>query len=143
MIGDSQVAVPTHLYKVILAETKNKQPLLGAFIVPNQPISNDHQLQEFEVTMETVSKNTGISFFSETLRSNAGNLCKIDGCKLLSKEFMENIAFARKLRNCSNIEDLENLWKDATARGMTLDKFITSIYNEKKALLNETTVKES
>ncbi|KAK3725332.1 hypothetical protein QZH41_008958, partial [Actinostola sp. cb2023] len=135
VIGNSDVAVPTHLFKVILAENKHRQPVLSAFIVPNQPISIDRQLPEFEVTMETLSKNTGILFFSETLTSNARNLCHVDGCKLLSKEFMENISLGRKIRNCRSMEELENLWKKATEKGITHDNFTTKLYSEKKASL--------
>jgi len=83
--------------------------------------------------METITKNSGITFFSEKLTSSAENLCKVDGCKLLSKEFMENITLSRKLRNSKSTEELENLWKNVISRGLAHDNFMSKIYNEKKA----------
>ena len=38
-MGHNRVAVPTHLFKVVLAEGEEK-PALGVFIVPNKPIKD-------------------------------------------------------------------------------------------------------
>jgi hypothetical protein len=131
MIGDSKVAVPTHLFKVILAEKEDSQPLLGAFVVPNQPISNDRQLPDFEVPIEALTKESGVLFYSENLTSSAGNLCQVDGCKLLSKEFMDRIFLESNLRRCKSIEELERVWKHAKERGIT-DSKSREVYEEKK-----------
>ena len=57
--GSNGVSVPTHLYKVILAEGRknqvgnsgdnanNSNPLVAAFIVPNKPIKRSKKLIEF------------------------------------------------------------------------------------------------
>lgn len=48
VIGENEVAVPTHLFKVILGINNNNKPAMAAFIVPNQPIE-DTPLTEFQV----------------------------------------------------------------------------------------------
>ena len=63
VIGKNNVAVPTHLYKIILAEeaTSSSLPMLGVFIIPNKSIG-DVGLTQFQVTLEDVESHTGIKF---------------------------------------------------------------------------------
>ena len=62
VIGANDVAVPTHLFKIILAiDGSNTAPLLGAFIIPNEPI-RDVSLTEFQVELKEVEKYTGTKF---------------------------------------------------------------------------------
>ncbi len=72
VIGANNVAVPTHLFKVILATDHDSPdttpPLLGAFIVPNEPIQ-DVSLTEFQVRLEEVEKHIGTKFHSQLDRS--------------------------------------------------------------------------
>jgi len=48
VLGRNRVAVPTHHYKVILAEGGQAPPGLGVFVVPNKPIKNA-SLTDFKV----------------------------------------------------------------------------------------------
>lgn len=52
MIGDNEVSVPTHLYKVVVATEEERKsdgdPLVAAFVVPNKPIPRDNVLKDFE-----------------------------------------------------------------------------------------------
>ena len=41
------MAVPTHLYKIILVEDpKLEKPMLAAFVIPNRPVQVDHKYIE-------------------------------------------------------------------------------------------------
>ena len=62
-IGSNDVAVPTHLYKVILCEHDADAIELFAFIVPNQlqPISGPPQ--SFLVSVDSVETVSGLDFF--------------------------------------------------------------------------------
>uniref|UniRef100_A0A8C6XSP7 Nuclease EXOG, mitochondrial n=1 Tax=Naja naja TaxID=35670 RepID=A0A8C6XSP7_NAJNA len=81
VIGKDEVAVPSHLYKVILArrsEVLQDPLLLGAFVVPNRPIGFDHQLQEFQVGIEDLEKMSGLVFFPEVNKSeDVRNICNL------------------------------------------------------------------
>ncbi len=69
VIGENNVAVPTHLFKIILAEDRpDSPPLLGAFVVPNEPIK-DVSLTQFQVSLEEVEKHTGTRFHCKLDRS--------------------------------------------------------------------------
>lgn len=83
VIGQNEVAVPTHLYKVILVEADKRPFAIGCFIVPNEPIENKNSLKEFQVTLEEVQKRTGVIFFPELKNNNnLQGLCTVDSCVL-------------------------------------------------------------
>ena len=72
------MAVPTHLFKVILAEAEaegGKRPALGAFVVPNKPIG-DVPLTQFQVSLEELESHVGCTFHSRLDRGN------VSGCFL-------------------------------------------------------------
>jgi endonuclease G len=61
VIGENNVAVPTHYFKVI----HGKKDLIletEAYIIPNRPIENDPPLKSFAVTLEKVEKAAGLIF---------------------------------------------------------------------------------
>ena len=59
------VAVPTHLYKVVLAESKSQVPFggskvsVGAFVMPNNQIQPDMPLTAFAVPLEMLENVAG------------------------------------------------------------------------------------
>jgi endonuclease G len=61
VIGDNDVAVPTHYFKVIRC-LKAAQATTEAFIIPNAPVPLDAPLQNFAVTLDKVERVAGISF---------------------------------------------------------------------------------
>lgn len=136
VIGSSNVAVPTHLYKVILAEDGTKS-VLGTFVVPNEPVSFEHKLQEFQVPLDVLSQYSGLVFFPALDADKANDLCLTDGCKLLSKERMDMIVFGRRLRNAKSSDLLESVWEEMKAGKLTPDAFTTDIYEAKKKELHE------
>lgn len=73
VLGDGCVSVPTHLFKIILAEdtTSNSSapwPVLGVFVIPNKPIK-DVNLLKFQVSLEQLEGYTGTTFYSKLDRS--------------------------------------------------------------------------
>lgn len=69
MIGKNSVAVPTHLYKIIMADDgPSTAPVMGVFIVPNRPL-RDVSLTEFQVSLEELEAHTGTTFHSKLDRS--------------------------------------------------------------------------
>ncbi|KAJ3356219.1 hypothetical protein GGF32_001590 [Allomyces javanicus] len=72
-IGDSHVAVPTHLFKAILAEKSNgdgKPPttFFAAFIVPNTPVADHLPLKAFQVPRETLEKYAGFQVYDRAFQ---------------------------------------------------------------------------
>ncbi len=59
-VGLNQVAVPTHLYKIIYDPNRNEAI---AFIMPNTPL-NTEDMPNYIVTIRDVEKMTGLDFLS-------------------------------------------------------------------------------
>ncbi|KAL1894213.1 nuclease [Sporothrix stenoceras] len=100
MIGNPpNVAVPTHFYKVIYAETvpstgpgggnpgTGAPVALGAFVLPNAPIPNDKPLSDFEVPLEAVERASGLEFAAKLPPQRRRRLCAEASCSLVIKEY--------------------------------------------------------
>lgn len=61
-IGEEQVSVPNHFYKVLI-DYNNGQPKALAFLMPHKDSSKP--LYEFVVSIDTIENVTGIDFFSQ------------------------------------------------------------------------------
>ena len=120
-----------------MAEDNIKQSVLGAFVVPNEPVSFEHKLQDFQVPLDVLAQHSGLIFFPVFDAGMANDLCLTDGCRLLSKERMDMIVFGRRLRNATSSELLENVWEEMKASELTLDAFTIDIYETKRKELQE------
>ena len=85
------VAVPTHFYKIVLAEEAAGSPIcgvaLGAFVLPNAAIPNDKSLREFEVPVEAVERASGLVFAEKLAPERRKRLCQEVKCEILVREF--------------------------------------------------------
>lgn len=62
VIGESNVAVPTHFYKVLVMHSQ-KESEVQAYILPNNEFDNSIPLSQFKTTIEDVQKAAGVIFF--------------------------------------------------------------------------------
>lgn len=69
VIGAHAVAVPTHLFKVVLAERPGADGVperrLSAFILPNGPVRGHPDLDEFVVPLARVERESGLELFAK------------------------------------------------------------------------------
>lgn len=93
------VAVPTHFYKIILAEKPTSfrpasfdDVYVAAFVLPNDKISNATPLTDFKTPVDAIERSSGLSLLSNT---NSGktfkDLCSSVQCKMTIREFNNNI----------------------------------------------------
>lgn len=61
VIGNNDVAVPTHFYKVIFLESSGNRDVL-AYVLPNEPIAQNTPLDQFRTTAKKVEKASGVLF---------------------------------------------------------------------------------
>ncbi|KAL7275288.1 nuclease [Rhizina undulata] len=90
VIGEpANVAVPTHFFKVILAEdgTEDGPVAVGAFVLPNAAIHNSTKLTEFVVPLEAVERASGLEFLSKLSPNKKKELCKEIDCSIIVREF--------------------------------------------------------
>jgi endonuclease G, mitochondrial len=78
------VAVPTHFFKVIVAEDGQVggNVAVGAFVLPNAVIHNDTKLTEFLVPMGFVERASGLEFLSKLPDNRKKDLCKEIECSI-------------------------------------------------------------
>lgn len=92
MIGTPpSIAVPTHFYKVIFAEDGRVggNVALGAFVLPNAPISNDKPITDFEVPVEAVERASGLEFASKLPPQRRRRLCTDTTCALVIRDYAD------------------------------------------------------
>ena len=114
MIGPHGVAVPTHLFKVILAEGGPSGRRLSAFVMPNAPVAGHPDLDAFVWPLEEVERHAGVRIFGELPeRSSVPPLCageagprcglgtKVDGI-IRSNKALGHVTLAA---DCKGLED--------------------------------------
>lgn len=79
VIGNNNVAVPTHFFKVIVCETNDSKLEMESYVMPNDVISDDTPLESFRVPPESVERAAGLLFFDKI---NKKMLTKINGKKI-------------------------------------------------------------
>jgi len=87
------IAVPTHFYKVIVAEGQKGTagPLaVGAFVLPNARIDNSTPLTAFSVPVEIVERASGLDFLSNLPMNQRKSLCSEVNCSITVREFAKN-----------------------------------------------------
>ncbi|NXP65962.1 EXOG Nuclease, partial [Chloropsis cyanopogon] len=136
VIGKDDVAVPSHLYKVILARRSrtSAEPLvLGAFVVPNDPIGFSHQLTDFQVSVEDLERMSGLVFFPQVDKTkDVKNICEVDTCKLMGfKEFTLYIT-ARKVQSARTLRRLERAMAELQEAGIEPDEYLLKLYKKKE-----------
>lgn len=63
VIGEKNVAVPTHFFKVIVCEAPNGVLTMESYVMPNQVIADDTSLDSFKVPPESIERAAGLLFF--------------------------------------------------------------------------------
>jgi endonuclease G, mitochondrial len=65
VIGEGNVAVPTHFYKVILMEKNEGEPEVFAFLVPHKKHNPNASFEDFFVSIEKIESLSGLIFFNK------------------------------------------------------------------------------
>ncbi|KAK9451573.1 uncharacterized protein V1518DRAFT_408919 [Limtongia smithiae] len=86
------VAVPTHFYKLVVAEEplsnrSSSAVAVGAFILPNEPISNSIDLKSFYVPVDAIERAAGLTFLADLPKSDRKDLCREVDCSIIVREF--------------------------------------------------------
>ncbi|KAF9517237.1 hypothetical protein BS47DRAFT_1326577 [Hydnum rufescens UP504] len=88
------ISVPTHFAKVVLT-SKPASPStpnimdhsLGAFVLPNALIPDEAPLETFIMPVEAVERASGLTLFSQDLKTSARHICKTSSCQLVIRRF--------------------------------------------------------
>jgi len=132
VIGDNNVAVPSHLFKIILVENHGRPIAAGAFVVPNAPIADDKVLTDYQVSLSQIENMTGFMFFPKIDMNNLPNLCSRDNCQLLTKNMADLNILMKNLKRVRSKEELDNLWNQVLQKNVQLDQKFMQMYWEKR-----------
>lgn len=88
------IAVPTHFFKLIVGENPTNSPntdniSIAAFVLPNEVISNETKLTDFEVPVNALERSTGLEFFQKVPEDKRKALCKEVKCQITVREFQK------------------------------------------------------
>lgn len=65
VIGQNDVAVPSHFFKVIMLEDKQGQREVRAYILPNAVVASNTPLDNFRTTAQKIEKSAGLLLFNQ------------------------------------------------------------------------------
>ncbi|CAL2029707.1 CBN-CPS-6 protein [Caenorhabditis brenneri] len=78
VIGDNNVAVPTHFFKVALFEVTPGKYELESYILPNAVIEDTVEISTFHVPLDAVERSAGLELFT---RIDPKSITKVNGVK--------------------------------------------------------------
>lgn len=76
LIGDNNVAVPTHFFKVIVAKTQKGGFILESYVMPNEEIRDDIAISSYLVPKNAIERGAGFMIFDYIADSQ---YCTING----------------------------------------------------------------
>ncbi|EFC46260.1 predicted protein, partial [Naegleria gruberi] len=83
VIGDNNVAVPTHLYRILVGEKKSENKFfIQAFMIPNKPIPKSKPITDFIVPVSDIEKLSGMQLLHRIEKTSTLPLCKHFPCEL-------------------------------------------------------------
>lgn len=82
------IAVPTHFFKLVVGEKKGDEKIaVAAFVLPNDVISNDTPLTNFQVPVDALERSAGLELMQKVPFFNRKELCKEVKCEIIVREF--------------------------------------------------------
>ena len=140
LIGENRIAVPTHIFKVILSKdtTLHSKYQCAAFILPNKPIAKELPMTDYQVDIEELESLTGLHFFPKltgkrlftekrpktpllTASRSTGfaDICQSNVCEGSYGSFGKMFRHLSKMQSAASVDELDALWNDAKAMGFT------------------------
>ncbi|CCH58376.1 hypothetical protein TBLA_0A05830 [Henningerozyma blattae CBS 6284] len=87
------IAVPTHFFKLIVAGKdiksvgSSEDVVVGAFVLPNEPISNETKLTDFQVPVNALERASGLEFLKNFPMNKRKMLCQEVNCQIVVRDF--------------------------------------------------------
>lgn len=131
LVGKRMISVPTHLFKVVIAETANskEKPDVAAFVMPNNPITVFKNLSDFQVSLPQLETQAGMEL-SSRLPQGFGDLCKKTGCDSKETPFQSFWRFYGRLKVCRD-DEVEGLWAIAVQKGYSHQSALLKLYKQR------------
>ena len=79
VIGNNNVSVPTHFFKVLVGELDSHHLEMEAYVLPNEAIPDNVSIASFQVPPDAVERASGLLFFDKISRDK---LSRINGKRI-------------------------------------------------------------
>lgn len=121
MSAETRLAIPTHLFKVVLAEKADGTKAMASFVLPNTPLADDRPLTAFLVPRSTVERLSGLHFFpvlfpkpaaDDAMSVLVNNLCKLSKCEGTTGPFSTAWRRAGRMRSARTLAELDAVWTE-------------------------------
>lgn len=138
--GESGVAVPTHMFKVLLAEKPGGRAgatryEVAAFLLPNRPITAARPLIAYQVPLDLLERTVGLRFFpSLPSASSLPDLCKSHTCEAKGAALFQKYRQVAQLRAASTVPELRRLYTSMSPNQQS-DAAVRLEYNQRVAEL--------
>lgn len=138
VIGKNHVAVPTHLFKLILTENAQDGTTAAAgFVIPNKKIPEDDHLTKYQVPIREVEHYGGFIAYPKVNAENLADLCKVTGCNMISARDHRGMSLERDLESSRSLWFLEKTWKALQDEGYTVTEKMKQVYESRKSILQK------
>ncbi|KAJ3291357.1 hypothetical protein HK104_006152 [Borealophlyctis nickersoniae] len=160
VIGDRHVAVPTHLFKGILAirepqkEGDTKEVQFAAFAIPNERIPENTPLKAFQISKDELERLAGFRIFERVLSDGVGSLeeqpkrnslvkdlCASHGCEMMTPEKRRLYFLTRDMKNAKTLDRVETTLAKLKTQNLVPDGEFVQIFLAKMEQLGQEDVR--
>lgn len=121
VIGENQVAAPTHLFKAVLAEERDddaagagpRRRAVAAWVMPNRPIDEQLPLSAYQVPLEEVEARGGLELFPALDRGSADDLGALPEARFGTNGRAEQWRRFGLLKTAKSRAELDAAWRAA------------------------------
>lgn len=122
LVGKRDVAVPTHLFKVILGERADGAHEAAAFLMPNEPIAVERPLTAYQVPVVEIERLTGLEFFRNVAAAGSDarfwgreldalpNICRRVVCEARTAGMFRSYRDVARLRAAGSLPELQSVY---------------------------------
>ncbi|KAG5484198.1 hypothetical protein CUR178_07353 [Leishmania enriettii] len=128
------VAVPSHLFKVLLVEENGgRSHSAAAFMMPNGPIVEELPLTAYQVPIERLQLLTGLQFFPSMDVTRLPDLCKTYKCDAPPSALFKHYRQVAQLRAADSLPRLKQTYAalQASAAGGKLDGVVVREFEKR------------
>jgi nuclease EXOG len=153
VVSEKNIAIPTHLYKVVLLETLDSKLEIGAFVMPNEPIDSDKTLSDFLVPVSFLEYASGLQLYPKLIKTLtkpedplvplapynlAENLCQLNDCNIPRTGPLSHCkSLLGKVTAASNIDQLQTVMIEASQKDCHKEANFKNSYDKKFSELQE------
>ncbi|KAG5510708.1 hypothetical protein GH5_06929 [Leishmania sp. Ghana 2012 LV757] len=128
------VAVPSHLFKVLLVEEDGgRSHSAAAFMMPNGPIVEELPLTAYQVPIERLQLLTGLQFFPSMDATRLPDLCKTYKCDAPPSALFKHYRQVAQLRAADSLPRLQQTYAalQASAASGKLDEVVVREFEKR------------